>query len=63
MRDLAKVLVGFSAVGFALAVAAAFMGPIMNIAPGTYGRGSLGLAVLAVAVILVFEAPSTGQAK
>lgn len=57
MRDLAKVLVGFSALGFLLAVAGAFMGPIMNIAPGTFGRGSLGLAALAVAVVLVFEAP------
>lgn len=57
MRDLAKVLVGFSAVAFICAIAAAFMGPIMNIAPGTYGRASLGLAALAIAVILVFEAP------
>jgi hypothetical protein len=63
MRDLAKVLVGFSAFGFVAAVVAAFMGPIMNIAPGTFGRGSLGLAALAIAVILVFESPGTGQAK
>lgn len=63
MRDLAKVLVGFSALGFVLAVVAAYMGPIMQIAPGTFGRGSLGLAALAVAVILVFEAPATGPTK
>ncbi len=60
MRDLAKVLVGLSAVGFVCAVVAAFMGPIMNIAPGTYGRASLGLAALAIAVIVVFEAPKKG---
>jgi hypothetical protein len=55
MRDLAKGLVGLSALAFVCAVVARFMGPLMNTSPGTYGRASLGLAALAIAVVLVFE--------
>ncbi len=63
MRNLAKALVGLSALAYVLAVATAFTGPIMNFMPGTLGRASLGLAALAVAVVLVFEAPGTAQSK
>lgn len=63
MRNIAKALVGLSALAFVLAVAEALSGSIMMFAPGTFGRASLGLAVLAVAVVLVFEAPGTPPAR
>ncbi len=61
MRDLAKGLVGLSALGFVCALVAVFMGPLMNILPGTFGRASLGLAALAIALVLVFETPGPGK--
>ncbi len=60
MRNLAKLLVGLSALGFACAVVAAYMGTIMQFAPHTLSRASENLALLAIAVVLVFGAPSGG---
>ena len=62
MRGLAKVLVGVSALAFCCAVAAKYV-VIMEIAPGTFGRASLGLAALAIAIVLVFEGPASGASK
>jgi hypothetical protein len=59
MRNLAKLVVGLSAVAFCLAVVSKYVA-IMSITPGTYGRASLGLAALAIALVVVFEGPSTG---
>lgn len=63
MRNLAKALVGLSALAYVCAAAGAFTGPIMNFTSGTLGRASLGLAALAIAVVLVFDGPSATQSK
>ena len=60
MRNLAKLLVVLSALAFALAVVAAYTGTIMQFVPHNFSRASENLALLAIAVILVFEAPSGG---
>ena len=60
MRNLAKLLVGLSAVAFALAIVAAYTGTIMQFVQHNFSRASENLALLAIAVILVFEAPSWG---
>lgn len=62
MRNLAKALVGLSGLAFALAVIAAYTGSVMNFNPGTFGRASLGLAALAIALVVVFESPGGGNA-
>jgi amino acid permease len=58
MRNLAKLLVVLSALGFALAVVAAYTGTTMQFVPHNFSRASENLALLAIAVILVFEVPS-----
>jgi hypothetical protein len=49
---LPKALTGLSAVAFVLAVAAIFKGPIMNLAPHTYGHACADLALIAIALVL-----------
>jgi len=63
VRNVAKGLVALSALAFVLAAAGAFSAPIMNFAPGTLGRASLGLAVLAIALVVVFEASGPKPGK
>ena len=60
MRNLAKLLVGLSAVAFALAVVAAYTGRIMQFVPHTFSRASENLALLAIALVLVWGAQSGG---
>jgi hypothetical protein len=52
MSMLPKALTGLSAVAFVLAVVAIFTGPIMNLAPHTYGHACADLALIAIALVL-----------
>ena len=63
MRNLAKALVGLSALSFAGAVLLAFTGSIMHFSPGTLGRTSLTLSALAIAIVLVFDTGSGSLAQ
>lgn len=58
MRTLAKALTGLAALAFVLAVAASQAGPIADTSPEAYSRAATNLALLAIALILVFEETS-----
>ena len=52
MSMIPKALVALSAIAFLLAVITIFKGPIMNLAPHTYGHACADLALIAIALVL-----------
>ncbi len=59
MRALAKVLTGLAALAFVLAVvSSSITGGIMGTSPEAFSRAATNLALLAIALILVFEETS-----
>jgi len=59
MRTLAKALTGLAALAFVLAVVGSLTGTwLMRTSPEAFSRASTNLALLAIALILVFEETS-----
>ena len=54
MSNLAKALTGLAALAFVFAVVAHFYGPLLRTQPEAYSRASTNLALLAIALVLVF---------
>jgi hypothetical protein len=54
MNNLAKALTGLAALAFVLAVVAHFYGPLLWTQPEAYSRACTNLALLAIALVLVF---------
>jgi len=54
MNTLAKVLTGFAALAFVLAVVTNFVGPLLNTPAEGYSRACTNLAVLAIALVVAF---------
>jgi hypothetical protein len=59
MTTVAKALTALAALAFVLAVLAHFAGPIVGTNPEAYSRACSNLALLAIALIVVFERPTT----
>ena len=59
MITLAKALTALAAVAFALAVLTHFAGPVIGTYAEAYSRACSNLALLAIAVVIVFERPVT----
>ena len=55
MQNLVKAMVGFAALGFALAVIGVFTGGILGIAPESFSRACTNLALLGIAFSMVFK--------
>ena len=55
MPGIAKLLVLLAALTFALAIVGAFAGNIMGIGAEAYSRACTNLALLALAVVMVFQ--------
>ena len=60
MNSLAKALVALAVLAFVLAVVTHFAGPIVGTYAEAYSRACSNLALLAIALIVVFERPITG---
>ena len=61
MPGVAKLLVVLAALTFVLAVVGAWTGTIMGIGAEAYSRACTNLALLALAIVMVFkEEPSAG---
>ena len=58
MKSLAKVLVALSGLMFVSAIAAVWAGSIISIQPEGFSRACSNLALLAIAVALVFKGRS-----
>jgi hypothetical protein len=54
MSNLAKALTGLAALAFVLAVGTHFAGPLLSTQAEAYSRASTNLALLAIALVLVF---------
>jgi len=54
MSNLAKVLTGLAALAFVLAVVTHFAGSLVSTQAEAYSRASTNLALLAIALVLVF---------
>lgn len=59
MTTVAKALTALAALAFVLAVATNFVGPIVGTVAEGYSRACNNLALLAIALIVVFERPVT----
>ena len=57
MLTLAKACTALAALAFLLAVVAHFAGPVVNTQAEAYSRAATNLALLAIALVLVFEPP------
>ncbi|MFH1689542.1 MAG: hypothetical protein ABIE42_04810 [Candidatus Eisenbacteria bacterium] len=56
MRNLTRVLISLSALGFVMAVVASFTRvALLGIAPEGFSRGCTNLALIAIALILAFD--------
>jgi hypothetical protein len=55
MTTVAKALTALAALAFVLAVLAHFAGPIVGTSPEAFSRACSNLALLAIALIVVFE--------
>lgn len=55
MSALAKTLAAMAGLAFALAVATVYAGPILGLEAEGFSRASNNLALLAIALVLVFE--------
>jgi hypothetical protein len=59
MRNLAKVCVALAALAFALAVVGVFSGRIMHVTAEGFSRACSNLALLAIALTVIFEPRAT----
>jgi hypothetical protein len=59
MTTIAKAFTALAAVAFVLAVLASFTGPIVSTGAEAFSRACSNLALLAIALIVVFERPVT----
>ena len=59
MTTLAKTLTALAAIALVMAVLTHFAGPILRTYAEAYSRASSNLALLAIALIVVFERPTT----
>ena len=59
MISLAKALTALAALAFGLAVLTHFAGPMVGTYAEAYSRACSNLALLAIALIIVFERPIT----
>ena len=59
MNSLAKALIALAVLAFVLAVVTHFAGPIVGTHAEAYSRACSNLALLAIALIVVFERPLT----
>lgn len=55
MRNLAIILICLSALGFVLAVISAFIGTIAGVTAEGFSQGSTNLALIAIALIVLFK--------
>ncbi len=55
MNNLAKVLTGLAALAFVLAIVTNFTGVLLNTPAEGYSRASTNLALLAIALVMVFD--------
>ena len=60
MPGIAKLLVLLAVITFVLAIVGAFTGNIMAIGAEAYSRACTNLALLALAVVMVFKEESAG---
>ena len=60
MNTVAKTLTALAALAFVMAVSTHFGGPILRTYAEAYSRACSNLALLAIALIVVFERPITG---
>ena len=60
MTTVAKTLTALAALAFVMAVLTHFAGPILGTYAEAYSRACSNLALLAIALIVVFERPITG---
>ena len=54
MTTIAKALTALAALAFVLAVVSSFAGPLLQTSPEAYSRACSNLALLAIAVSLIF---------
>ena len=59
MNTLARTFTGLAALAFVLAVVASFSGPIMKTGAEAFSRACTNLALLAIALNLIFDRPVT----
>jgi hypothetical protein len=59
MTAIAKTLTGLAALAFVLAVLASLTGPIAGTGAEAFSRACSNLALLAIALIVIFERPVT----
>lgn len=59
MRTLAKLFVALAALAFVLAVVSSFTGRLMHVHPEGFSRACSNLALLAIALVVSFEARPT----
>jgi hypothetical protein len=59
MTTVAKALTALAALAFVLAVLSHFAGAILGTSPEAFSRACSNLALLAIALIVVFERPTT----
>ena len=60
MNTLARALTALAALAFVLAVVASFSGPIMETGAEAFSRACTNLALLAIALNMIFDRPVTG---
>lgn len=60
MTTVAKTLTALAVLAFVMAVSTHFAGPILRTYAEAYSRACSNLALLAIALIVVFERPITG---
>jgi len=63
MNNLPKALTALAGIAFAVAVVAAFIGPIMNMPAHTFGHACTNLALLALAIHFTMGSPAAPAAK
>ena len=59
MNTIARTFTGLAALAFVLAVVASFSGPIMETGAEAFSRACTNLALLAIALNLIFDRPIT----
>ena len=61
MRTLAIILTCLSAVGFVLAIISAWIGPIAGVTAEGFSQGCTNLALITIALALLFKAGGNGS--
>jgi ABC-type amino acid transport system permease subunit len=63
MSNLAKALIGLAVLAFLLAIVTNFSGPILNTPAEGFSRACSNLALLAIALVLVFGDRGLGTGR